>query len=65
MKRGATLSMLLAEFLPLALLHNLVIGEGRFRCLLLCAADETQRIAVAEVPTTAKFASCCVSIACS
>jgi hypothetical protein len=54
-----------AEFLPLALQHNLVTGKGRFRCLLLCAADETQLIAAAEVPTTAKVASCCVCIACS
>ena len=39
-----------AEFVTTALQHNLV-RQGRFRGLLLCAANETQQSATAEVPT--------------
>ena len=39
-----------AEFVTTALQHN-PNGQGRFRCLLLCAANETQQSATAEVPT--------------
>jgi len=39
-----------AEFVTTALQHN-PNGQGRFRGLLLCAANETQQSATAEVPT--------------
>ena len=47
-----------AEFFATSTSAQPELGKGRFRCLLLCAAEsETQLLAVAEVPTAAKFAS--------